>query len=240
MSLRAHHGRPGRADPDTGERRRGPRYECQANRFVGALGQKVCAHPVSIGRDALEREVWLRLGAVLQQPGEVERLLRAYREQGGVSEADRLQAAAEREAIGATLDALDRESRNLAEQIARTEDAYSRDVLSQGLAQKGKERTGLLADLQAAEARLAGSGRGHRPLAGVRGRGGAAARPDGEAGRGGAAVPRWRCACSGPGCGCTRRTPRRPSGRGRRRAPGWWRWASGRTSRGRCGRCWRT
>ena len=149
--LRAHHGRPGRADPDTGERRRGPRYECQANRFA----QKICAHPVSIGRDALEREVWLRLGAVLQQPGEVERLLRAYREQGGVSEADRLQAAAEREAIGATLDALDRESRNLAEQIARTEDAYSRDVLSQGLAQKGKERTGLLADLQAAEARLA-------------------------------------------------------------------------------------
>ena len=150
-ALRAHHGRPGRADPVTGERRREPRYDCQANRF----GRKVCAHPVSVGRDALEREVWLRLAAVLQQPAEVERLLRAYREQGGVSEADRARAAAEREAIGATLDALDRESRNLAEQIAGAPEGYSRGVLMGLLDEKGRQRDGLLADLRAAEARLA-------------------------------------------------------------------------------------
>lgn len=149
--LRAHHGPPGRPDPVTGERRREPRYDCQANRF----GRRVCAHPVSVGRDALEREVWLRLVTVLQQPREVERLLRAYREQGGVSEADRARAAAEREAIRATLEALDGEARNLADQIARTQDAYSRDVLSQSLAEKGRQRDGLLADLRDAEARLA-------------------------------------------------------------------------------------
>ena len=149
--LRAHHGPPGRPDPVTGKRPREPRYDCQANRF----GRKVCAHPVSIGRDALEREVWLRLASVLQQPEEVERLLRAYREQGGVSEADRARAAAEREAIGGTLEDLDGESRNLAEQIARTPDAYSRDVLSQSLTEKGRQREGLLADLRDAQARLA-------------------------------------------------------------------------------------
>jgi DNA invertase Pin-like site-specific DNA recombinase len=149
--LRAHHGRPGRRDPVTGERRREPRYDCQANRF----GRTVCPHPVSIGRDALEREVWLRLASVLQQPAEVERLLRAYREQGGVSEADRARAAAEREAIRATLDTLDREARNLGEQISGTPEGYSRGVLMGLLDEKGRQRAGLLSDLRDAEARLA-------------------------------------------------------------------------------------
>ena len=149
--LRAHYARWGQPDPETGQRRRTPRYDCKANRY----GERVCAHPVSIGREALEREVFLALLGVLNQPAEVERLLREYREAGGVSEADRLRAGAEREAIRATLADLEGEADNLAEQIAVTPAGYGRDVLARKLDEKGRHRDGLLADLRTAEARLA-------------------------------------------------------------------------------------
>lgn len=150
-ALRAHSARWGQPDPETGQRRRTPRYDCKANRY----GERVCAHPVSIGREALEREVFMALTGVLNQPAEVERLLREYRAAGGVSEADRLRTGAEREAIRATLAALDGEVRNLAEQIAVTPAGFTRDVLAGLVDEKGRKRAGLLADLRAAEARLA-------------------------------------------------------------------------------------
>lgn len=149
--LRAHYARWGKPDPETGKRRRTPRYDCKANRY----GVRLCDHPVSIGREALEREVFADLMGVLNRPGEVDRLLRDYREAGGVSEADRLRAGAEREAIRVTLEALDRESRNLGEQIAVTPGGYARDVLVGLLEEKGRHRDGLLADLRSAEDRLA-------------------------------------------------------------------------------------
>jgi DNA invertase Pin-like site-specific DNA recombinase len=148
--LRAHHSGWER-DPATGERRRRPSYDCKANRY----GARVCAHPVSIGRDQLEREVWLRLLDVLSRPDEVERLLRGYREAGGVSEADQARYAAEAAALQQALAANEREAKNLRRAIERTEDDYSQDVLSADLAEKGKQRAGLLDDLAAAEARLA-------------------------------------------------------------------------------------
>jgi hypothetical protein len=97
----------------------------------------------------------MALMGVLNQPAEVERLLREYREAGGVSEADRLRAGAEREAIRATLADLEGEADNLAEQIAVTPAGYGRDVLARKLDEKGRHRDGLLADLRTAEARLA-------------------------------------------------------------------------------------
>lgn len=150
QELRAHYARWGQPDPATGARQRTPRYDCKANRY----GQKVCAHPVSIGREALELDVWLELQELLARPGEVERVLRAYRAASGASTADRARAAAEREALRGTLLTVEAEARRLSEEIAKTTDAYVREVLTASLATRGTARTALLADLRAAEGKL--------------------------------------------------------------------------------------